>query len=111
MTVQISSNQLVSWVHRLTHFVAWLSVVIFNFAFLNIILLVLYLSGTTGQDIYNQILALGGSLGFSTASQALSFFGVSGFALLSAYAVALKKILLNLSLRYILIKTKERNIA
>ena len=110
MAVQISSNQLVSWVHRLTHFVAWLSVVIFNLTLLIIVLLALYLSNTTGHDIYKCILTLGDSLGFSTASQALSFFGVSGFALLSAYVVALKKILLNLSLRYILIKTKERNI-
>jgi len=110
MAVQITDNQLVSWVHRLTHFVAWLSVAIFNVALLCVVLVALYLSGVSGTDIYKSIETLGSSLGLVTAWQVLSFFGISGFALLSAYAILLKRILLNLSLRYILNNIKARKI-
>ena len=110
MTASISPNQLVSIVHRMIHLVTWLLVAVFHTALLSILLLVLYLSGITGNDIYNYFLPLAQSLGFETTSSVLSFFGVSGFACLSAYAMFVKKYFVNFSINYLWKNIIDHNI-
>ena len=102
MPSAISSKQLISWVHKLTHFVIWLSVALLHSSLLCILITALYLSGISGSDIYNSIAALTHNLGLSKAWQGLSFFGVSGAAIVSVYAVAVKKIVMYFSLKYLI---------
>jgi hypothetical protein len=101
MTASVSPNQLVSIVHRMIHLVTWLLVAVFHTALLAILLFVLYLSGISGEDIYKYLSSLGNSLGLQTGWQVLSFFGVSGFACLSGYAILVKKYAVKFSIRYL----------
>ena len=110
MVAHITENQLVSWVHRLTHLVAWLSVATLHTLLLCVALFALYILGISGNDIYSSVVKLGSHMGLEQAWQALSFFGVSGFAVLAAYAIAVKKLILNLSLRYLFKYFKDRGI-
>jgi hypothetical protein len=105
MVAHITENQLVSIVHRMIHLVTWLWVAVFHIALLTIVLFVLYLLDVKGSDIYIYVLFLGNSLGLQTAWIILSFFGVSGFACLSAYAMFVKKYAVNFSIYYL-----EKNI-
>lgn len=100
--LHISPNQLAAWVHQLTHFVAWLAVAILGLGLIVAMIIALYLAGVSGTDIYRWASALSGSLGFATAGSVLSFFGVSAFGLLAFCAIQLKRLVLALSLRYIL---------
>lgn len=102
MSLELTPNQLVRWVHRLTHFVAWLAVAIFNISIAVAALAIMYFMGISGSDIRTAVQELSGSLGFETAGLLLSFFGVSGFAFVSFFAILQKRLLLDLSLRYIL---------
>ena len=110
MTAKITQNQLVSLVHRLIHLSSWLIFYVFHLGIAVIILTVLYLVGITGTDIYNFFLPLAKSLGFKTTSSILSFFGVSGFALLSAYALVTKKFIVKFALNYLYKNIEDRDI-
>ena len=101
MAARITDNQLISVVHRMIHLVTWLLVAVFHTALLAIALFVLYLFDTKGADIYSHVLILGNSLGLQTAWIILSFFGASGFACLSAYAILVKKYAVNFSIDYL----------
>jgi hypothetical protein len=83
------------------HLVTWLLVAVFHTALLAILLLALFLSGTSGEDIYKYALALGAHLGLQVGWQVLSFFGVSGFACLSGYAFFVKKHAVNFATSYL----------
>lgn len=102
MALHLSPNQLITWVHRLTHFVAWLTVAIVTLTVVVIAVTALYFAGVSGSDIYRWASALSDNLGFAAAGSVLSFFGVSAFGLLSFCAILLKRLVLDLSLRYIL---------
>jgi len=105
MVAHMTANQLVSVVHRMIHLVTWLLVSVVHIALLTIVLFVLHLLDIKGSDIYSYVLILGNSLGLQTAWIILSFFGVSGFACLSAYAMLVKKYAVSFSIYYL-----ERNI-
>jgi hypothetical protein len=110
MTASITPDQLVSIVHRMIHLVTWLLVAVFHTALLAIVLLALHLYEIKGADIYNYIFSLGTSLGFQTGWQVLSFFGVSGFACLSGYAMFVKKYAVSFSIKYLWKNIVDRNI-
>jgi len=101
MVAHITENQLVSIVHRMIHLVTWLLVAVFHTALLAIALFALYLLDIKGTDIYSYFLYLGNSLGFQKVGAILSFFGVSGFALLAGYAMLLKKYAVSFSIDYL----------
>ena len=101
MTASISPNQLASIVHRMIHLITWLWVAVFHIALLAIALFALYLLDIKGADIYTYLLSLGTILGFQAGWQFLSFFGVSGFALISAYAIFVKKYAVKFSIDYL----------
>lgn len=105
MVAHITDNQLVSIVHRMIHLVTWLLVAVFHTALLAIALFALYLLDIKGTDIYSYFSSLGTSLGLQAGWIILSFFGVSGFACLSAYAMLVKKYAVSFSIDYL-----EKNI-
>jgi len=110
MTASITPNQLVSLVHRLIHLSCWLIFYVFHIGLLTIIVTALYLSGTTGADIYNYFLPLAQSFGLEATSSIISFFGISGFALLMAYALLIKKLFVKYSLNYLYKHIEENGI-
>ncbi len=101
MTLKISHDQLSSLVHRLIHLSAWLIFTIFHIGLLAILITALYLSGLTGSDIYNYILPLAKSIGLDSTGPILSFFGISGFAIVTAYVLLIKKFFVKYTLDYV----------
>ena len=102
MAAYITEDQLTSWVHRLTHLVVWTIVVLLHMSMLCVFVAILYLSDTSGTDIYNCVSTLLDNLGLSKAWPVLAFFGVSGATVVSFYIFAVNKIVLHYSLRYVL---------
>lgn len=101
MAAHITENQLASIVHRIIHLLTWLLVAVFHTALLAIALFALYLLDIKGTDIYGYFLSLGTSFGLQAGWQILSFFGISGFACLSTYAMFVKKYAVSFSIHYL----------
>lgn len=101
MPAYMSENQVISVMHRMIHLVTWLLVAAVHTVLLTIALFAAYLLDLKGTDIYILASSLGNSLGLQTGWQVLSFFGVSGFAALSAYAMLVKQYAVKFSIYYL----------
>jgi hypothetical protein len=110
MPAHMSDNQVISVLHRMIHLVTWILVAAAHTALLTIALFAAYLLDLKAKDIYNMVSSLGNSLGLQAGWQALSFFGVSGFAVLSGYAILVKKYAVKFSIYYLFKNIYEQKI-
>jgi cytochrome b subunit of formate dehydrogenase len=81
----ISPNDALSILHRLIHWVSWLAFVLLQVALVALFLLAAWYFEIDKNTVLSQARSLTTNLGLQEAWQILSFFGVSGGALLAIY--------------------------
>lgn len=110
MTTQISENQLISLVHRHIHLVGWIAFVVFNNLLITITLLFFWLLDLDSSTFYDYIQNLSQNLHLQKLWQVLSFWGLSGFVVASAYAFLWRKLYMLISLKYLLKNIEKQKI-
>ena len=110
MTAQVSENQLVSLVHRHIHLVSWIAFVVLNNLLVTLALLLFWIFDLDNNTFYNYIQKISNCLALQKLWQVLSFWGFSGVAIVSAYALLWRKIYMKISLKYLFKNIEKQKI-